>query len=280
LTTAEANLLLDNLAVYLDTNSSGTFEPAADTLVGKVDNLVLTSGVLAFPFSPVSPSSIQIPPATTRNYFVVAKIAGTGSSQAANTFRITHLSKGTGRTVLRDATTTAILTTELSGNTNTASSLVSALPGPTYTDWSYLFFDSVGALNTLQAEDFDGDGTSNLLEFAFGTDPAVSQTNAVSVVLGALTQHGAPIAQATNTGTGVNFNVVFGMRNDYLAGGVTYAVQFSADLTTWVTTVSIPSTLPTILATDGAIQAVSVPYPFFLPNGKKARFFRVSVTAP
>ena len=275
LTTAEANLLLDNLAVYLDTNSSGLFEPASDTLVGKVDNLALTSGVLAFPFSPVSPSSIQIPPASTRNYFVVAKIAATASSQAANTFRITHLSKGTGRTVLRDATTTALLTTELSGNTNTASTLVTALAGPTYTDWSYLSFDAVGATNTLQVDDFDSDGTANLFEFAFGTDPTISQSNAITLAAGVITQHGAPTTLATNTGTSVNFQALFGRRKSYLDAGLTYTVQFSADLTTWVSS----ATVPTVLADDGSIEAVAVPYPFFV-NGRKTRFFRVMVTAP
>ena len=35
---------------------------------------------------------------------------------------------------------------------------------------------------------------------------------------------------------------------------------------------------PTVIADDGEIEAVTVPYPFFV-SGLKARFFRVQVTS-
>ena len=52
-------------------------------------------------------------------------------------------------------------------------------------------------------------------------------------------------------------------------------LEFSADLASWT-----PGTdAPTVIADDGTLQAVTVPYPLFI-NGNKARFFRVAVTGP
>jgi len=65
---------------------------------------------------------------------------------------------------------------------------------------------------------------------------------------------------------------VFSRRKDFATAGLTYSVEFSGDLATWKTSASTP----TVLADDGEIQVVSVPYPFFV-NGKKAAYFRVKV---
>lgn len=123
----------------------------------------------------------------------------------------------------------------------------------------------------------DGDGYSNLIEFAFGTDPTSSGSGAASIAWsgGILTQHGQPVANAQNITGGVNFRAVFCRRKDYASAGLIYRVQFSGDLTTWQTSTATPS----LLASDSEIDAVSVPYPFFV-GGKKARFFRVTVTGP
>ena len=125
----------------------------------------------------------------------------------------------------------------------------------------------------------DGDALTNLFEFAFGTDPTVSSSGPITYVLnGAVTGRGQPTTQVTNTGYGVDFRAVFGRRKDYVAAGLTYTVEFSAGLDVWV-----PSTdVPTVLATDGTIDAVSVPYPFFIPTAhgvEKPTFFRVGVNA-
>jgi hypothetical protein len=83
---------------------------------------------------------------------------------------------------------------------------------------------------------------------------------------------GTPIAFASGTGSSFTFRAVFARRLDYLTAHLTYAVEFSADLATWKASTSTP----TVLAADGQMQAVSVPYPFSV-NGKKAKFFRVKV---
>jgi hypothetical protein len=76
----------------------------------------------------------------------------------------------------------------------------------------------------------------------------------------------------TNVPGGVQFRALYGRRKDYMAARLTYTVQFSAELTTWVNSAA----MPTVIADDGNIEAVTVPYPFFV-QGKKARFFRVVV---
>lgn len=127
--------------------------------------------------------------------------------------------------------------------------------------------------------DSDLDGILNLLEFAFGTDPTnnssgpgLLQTTG-GLAGGALVSTGQPITMFGPIASGTDFRAVFIRRKDYIAAGLTYTPQFSADLVNWVNSAAIP----TVLADDGTYQAVSVPYPFFV-GGKKARFFRIAVT--
>jgi hypothetical protein len=274
LNSAQANALLDRVAVHLDADSSGTFDPANDPAVATVSELTLTNGVLSVPFSGSAAASIQIAPATTRTYFVVPKIAEFAAAQSPNTVRVSHLSHGTGRSVVRDATTSAALTIESNVIVNAPSALITAQPAHTYTDHAFLYFDSATDPGTAPADDFDFDGNANLIEFGFGMVPTVSGSPVVSVSGGVLVQRGLPIALATNTGTGVTYEAVFVRRKDPLAG-LTYTVQFSATLSSWVASTATP----TVLADDGVYEAVAVPYPFFV-NGRKARFFRVLVTSP
>ena len=123
----------------------------------------------------------------------------------------------------------------------------------------------------------DSDGLSNFLEFAFGLNPNANDAGAVEAdVPGALlTKRGQPAVwyQATNNGT--DFRILFTRRKDYQTDGLVYTPEFSGDLATWVPS---PNTSPTVIATDGEIELVSIKYPFFAA-GKKARFFRVGVSS-
>jgi hypothetical protein len=72
------------------------------------------------------------------------------------------------------------------------------------------------------------------------------------------------------------YYAVFGRRVDHVTAGVTYTVQFSAGLNQWITS----ATLPTVIATDGTIDAVRIRFPNFVitPSGpKKPTFFRVQI---
>jgi hypothetical protein len=117
--------------------------------------------------------------------------------------------------------------------------------------------------------DFDLDGTKNLIEYAFATNPTSGAMGSLIVNGAAIVQHGSPITIANGTG----FDAVFARRLDRVAAGLTYTVEFSADLSDWE-----PSgTNPTFIASDAEVEVVSVPFPELLVSGKMPKFFRVQV---
>ncbi len=131
--------------------------------------------------------------------------------------------------------------------------------------------------DALLSADADTDGFVNLLEFAYGMNPTVATSGEIEVTSGTITRYGPPRMEISDSAMGVAIRVIFGQRKDRVAAGLNYAVQFSPDLTTWVTSEAVP----TVLAEDeGAkMEAVSVPFPFFI-NGRKARFSRIVITGP
>ena len=72
----------------------------------------------------------------------------------------------------------------------------------------------------------------------------------------------------------VNYSALYSRRKDYVAASLTYTVEFSADLTTW----EASNAAHTVVADDGSVQAVTVPYTFFMSDGQKAQYFRVTVS--
>ena len=126
----------------------------------------------------------------------------------------------------------------------------------------------------LPTDNQDGDSLNNLQEFAFGTQPTVS-TGEIVYSGGTLTTPGAPkIVAAAGT-----YSMVFGRRADYVAAGLTYTVQFSAGLDAWVDN-DDGTNPPVQVATDGTINAMSVPFVDFIttPSGtQKPTFSRVKV---
>lgn len=121
--------------------------------------------------------------------------------------------------------------------------------------------------------DFDNDGVTNLLEFAFGTDPSQASGGSVQWSGSSLITAGSPIPYVFQGGTGTfSYRAAFSRRKDYSLHGLSYKVEFSADLNTW----KASTAAPTVLADDGSVQVVYVPYLVFV-NGRKATFFRVGV---
>lgn len=123
-------------------------------------------------------------------------------------------------------------------------------------------------MKTGHMEDFDGDGFCNLMEFAFGTDPAASTSNA------------SPLSYAGNVikPGGATSEIIAGVptaefirRSDYAAAGLAYTVEFSVKLKTWETYQGTP----VVLATDGTHEVVGIAYPI-LSDGARAKFFRVT----
>ena len=143
-------------------------------------------------------------------------------------------------------------------------------------NWRYANFGTTANTgNTADNADFDGDGIANLIEFAFGTNPAVPAAGPLRYAGtfaggGAIIATGQPIVRIEN---GNDIRALFVRRSDYVAAGLTYAVRFSADLSTW----SPSAVVPVILADDGTNQIVSVPFPALIVGGE-TRFFRVNVS--
>jgi hypothetical protein len=142
-------------------------------------------------------------------------------------------------------------------------------------------YPSIVAPNKDPEDDPDFDGVINLAEFAFGTDPTSGSSGPNALVYGAsVTTPGQPVQTFTITGpTTVDFNAVFGRRTTYVADGLTYTVQFSANNVDWETSAVTPVQVAT--PTLG-IEAVKVPYPLFIstPSVQKPTFFRVTVSMP
>ena len=120
-------------------------------------------------------------------------------------------------------------------------------------------------------------GQKNVANFAFGLSPTtggggplVFNGTLAGGTVGAL---GLPRVWMEPTGNGTGFSALFIQRKDAALAGLTYTVEFSADVTTW----SASATAPTVLADDGTYQIMGVPYPP-LVNGAQARFSRVRVT--
>jgi hypothetical protein len=146
-------------------------------------------------------------------------------------------------------------------------------PLTTTQSWRQSYFgttDNTG--NAADGADADSDNLSNLLERAFGTNPTASQSNVISVN-GQTIVPGSPTTSVSKSTYAVDYRALFGRRKDYVAAGLTYTAQFSADLVTWVSS----NATPTVIADDGVMQAVTVPYPLSI-NGKKPRFFNIAVT--
>ena len=121
--------------------------------------------------------------------------------------------------------------------------------------------------------DADGDRLNHLLEFAFGTDPSVSSGRSVGYGSGVTAGLPLPVLES-----GVGFRAAFGRRKDWASAGLTYTVQFSADLSEWVDSDETPTTLD---SGSGEIDAVFVPYPSVIQTQvgfENPHFFRLSIS--
>ena len=112
----------------------------------------------------------------------------------------------------------------------------------------------------------DGDTLTNLLEYAFGTDPTVSDSTPLDV---SGPTAGTPTVSVTHDP--LEFGAMFVMRKD---APLTYTVQFSGDLNDWEDSSATPTV---VTAIDANHDIVEVPYLIDLSNGHKGRFFRIKV---
>ncbi|MES2981164.1 MAG: InlB B-repeat-containing protein [Verrucomicrobiota bacterium] len=123
----------------------------------------------------------------------------------------------------------------------------------------------------------DGDSLKNIQEYAFGMNPNSSTMPSLTfIVAGEVTQAGIPVLRYASS----KYHAVFARRKDYVAAGLTYTVQFSADLKAWT-----PSSAGLGILTGAGsseLEAVSIEFPTTVPvDGGGAeqapKFFRVGV---
>ncbi len=101
LTSAEANAIIENLLVYLD-SGNGLFGAGDDTLVSTVSTLALDgSGVQTVAFTDSDPN-VQIAAGDSADFFVVVELTSDAMSQTPNTFQITHQTESTSTAEDRD----------------------------------------------------------------------------------------------------------------------------------------------------------------------------------
>jgi hypothetical protein len=240
-----------------------------------------TAGV---PFlTTVTAKNVYGNPVTTDSTTVVT-MTGTGSVQYDSDGNGTFddytktLSNGTFTISTKDAVVEAVTLTATDGHSKTGSSSSITILNAFYGAWMAGYTGLTG-INNLPGDDRDGDGLTNLQEYAFGMNPINPTLPGIAHGSGVLTSTGPPYAANFAAGTGWDFGAVFCRRVNYASVVLTYTVQFSADNAVWVDSTATP----TVLATDagGVMEAVSVPYPLFIrPGGvvKKAQFFRVGVS--
>ncbi|OYV06248.1 MAG: hypothetical protein CFE26_07320, partial [Verrucomicrobiales bacterium VVV1] len=140
-----------------------------------------------------------------------------------------------------------------------------------YAAWAATYLPGADVSNP--ALNFDSDGLTNLQEYAFGTDPTVSSGGSITWSGAVVTQRGTPVVIEES---GIYY-AVYGRRVDHATSGLTYTQQFSPGLSVWGNF----ATAPTVIATDGTIEAVKVPFPGLFDFGsgpQKATFFRMEVS--
>ncbi|MBL9129621.1 MAG: choice-of-anchor M domain-containing protein [Verrucomicrobiaceae bacterium] len=161
---------------------------------------------------------------------------------------------------------TYTLTDEHGGST-TATVNVTVNPVDDLAAWRQTHFGNPsGTGNAAPNADPDADGLSNVLEWAFGLSPVQGSLSSIGVSGPTLLSRGTPQL-------GAGLQAIFIRRRFAATEGLTYAVQFSPNLSTWETS----SATPVVLAQDNDYEACALPFPS-LVAGQPPRFFRVQVT--
>ena len=229
--------------------SAGTLSPAFSS--GGVSYLVtVPSSVATFTVTPVTADA---------NATVTVNGGAPGSS--------TNLSIGANTVTLvvtaQDAVTTKTYTVTVTRQT-------------VYQTWAA----ATGA-NTNPSVDTDGDGVTDLLEFAFGTDPVDSNSGPLplqytgTVASGFTLVRFGQIAPVSELGAlEEHLRVLYSRRKDAALAGLTYSQQYSNDLVTWEPSAAAPI----VLADNGTYETVCLVDTATLGTEPGRRFFRLIIT--
>jgi len=190
LTATQAASIIDRVLIYADTNGSLVFEPGADSLLQTTSFLALASGRFEIPLQSASPE-LPVPPQAARDFFVVVSMKPDAAAQTPHSFRITHLTEGSPKSVVKDSQSGSPVFAGLVANV--ASSLVTAQANqnPTTTGIpAVTVFDTVAPTIiplTQYFADAEDDATGLRYSIAGNTSPSLFDFVGVDPVTGALT---------------------------------------------------------------------------------------------
>ncbi|MEI6176222.1 MAG: autotransporter-associated beta strand repeat-containing protein [Verrucomicrobiota bacterium] len=272
--------------VHMPTGWSATARVSSNSLlldvVGPVDHFAIspiaTPQTVGTPITGITITAQDTANQTVTTFTGTVNFAGTaGITGTSASFVAGVLSNVSVTPTVVGSNLTLTVTDGVSGKTGTSTFTVFL----SYAAWANGFLP--GANVSDPAGNNDGDNLTNLLEFAFGTDPTVSASGPLVYVAGGnVVTAGSPILQNfAAIGQPADYRAVFARRKDHITAGLTYTVQFSADLLLWTPNPTAP-TIQTGAVSFGTMEAVSVPFLSTVPQqaGDSAtpKFFRVRVS--
>ena len=252
------------------TNNNGNTTRDVSLTVNK-----LAQNITFGAFSPVPVNSAPLPLTATASSALAVSYSSSNPSVASIS----------GNTIILNSPGVTTITATQAGNANYLAAtpvLQSLTVQSLYTAWTGGTFENpLGNTNVDADPDFDS--WSNFMEYAFGSDPTVRSFGTIVFDEGAnVTKPGSPVVRSVTIGETQVYRAVFGRRKDYLAAGVTYTPQFSADMQTWTNQLVAPTVL-TGAGNTASVDAVYVPFPELVPTvggEKKPTFFRVVMAMP
>lgn len=137
--------------------------------------------------------------------------------------------------------------------------------------------------DALPNADPDGDGLTNVQEFAFGLNPTANGSGGTLSYTpdGEVTTAGLPVLKDFDADpVSTDFRAVFVRQKDFASAGLTYTATFSADLSRWTASAT---GMEVLTNGTGDMEAVSIPFPDTVPlqgGGNAApKFFRIGISA-
>jgi hypothetical protein len=175
LSSAEANALIDSLAVYRDTGS-GVFEAGSDTLVGSLGTLTLTAGTQTLTLTD-GHAGAQVVFGTPGTFFAVVTLTSDANSQTPRWFQVTHVAESGSTAEDRSFDIPLVMepAADVSSRIVLAASLVSDEDGDRLYDivetGTGVYVSTTDTGSDPFDADSDGDGFTDGWEVAFGSDP-------------------------------------------------------------------------------------------------------------
>jgi hypothetical protein len=202
LESAEANAVIETLAVYRDTGS-GVFEADSDTLVASEDTLSLAAGSQTLTL-PDDDEGAQVVHGTPGTFFAVVTLTSDANSQTPHRFRLTHVTESS--STAEDRSFDIPLRLEYAADVSSRSVLAASPTSDEDGDGLLDIFETdtgvyVSATDTGTDpldSDTDDDGLEDGEEIALGTDPNDPDHDADGVCDGGGTGGGACTAGPDN----------------------------------------------------------------------------------